>query len=59
MKNMIRHQTRAMPIHIISCFPIGVFHQIRSEGGKYEVIDILLIYSAMGIVAISMIPQRM
>ena len=28
----------AMPIQMISCFPIGVFHQIRSDGGKNELI---------------------
>jgi hypothetical protein len=35
---MIKHQTSAMPIQMISCLPIGVCHQIRSDGGKNELI---------------------
>ncbi len=42
---MIRHQTNAMPIQMTSCLPIGVFHQIRSDGGKNELILYSPIYS--------------
>ena len=64
MKNMIRHQTKAMTIQVPSTRSSGCFHQTRLGGGANGAHGVSLpgvgaAYLAIGMPTISITPQTM
>jgi hypothetical protein len=61
MKNMMRHQIKAIPIQVPSTRSMGCFHQTRSGGGKIALMagSLRLGYLRTGMFAISITPQTM